>query len=160
MHSFFPLVYILVNKRNDTQTLLRRFWQSGNTRDLQHSGRPRVTLRQQDNHIRLVDLRDRFRTSSLTARSIPGLRPINSRTVRNRVRDHHVRPRRPAIRQIVLPRLTWCRQVVTYMTRSTWSSVVLLECDVVRLSVDELNNTALNNFIPIACSGQISDNNN
>ena len=92
--------------RNMLQTLLRRFWQSGNTRDLQHSGRPRVTLRQQDYHIRLVDLRDRFRTSSLTARSIPGLRPINSRTVRNRVRDHHVRPRRPAIRQIVLPRLT------------------------------------------------------
>ena len=37
------------------------------------SGRPRVTSRQQDNHIRLVHLRDRFQTSNLTARSIPGL---------------------------------------------------------------------------------------
>ena len=92
--------------RNMIQTLLRGLWQSDNTRDHQHSGRPRVTSRQQDNHIRLVDLRDRFRTSSLTTRSIPGLRPINSRTVRNRFRDHHVRSRRPAIRQIVLPRLT------------------------------------------------------
>jgi hypothetical protein len=69
--------------RNTIQSLLRRFWQSGNTRDRQRSGRQRVTSRQQDNHIRLVHLRDRFQTSSLTARSIPGLRPINSRTVRN-----------------------------------------------------------------------------
>jgi hypothetical protein len=51
----------------------------------------------QDNHIRLVHLRNRFQTSNLTARSIPGLRPISSRTVRNRLREHNIRPRRPAI---------------------------------------------------------------
>ena len=59
--------------RNTMQSLLRRFRQSGNTRDRQRSGRPRVTSHQQDNHIRLVHLRYRFQTSSLTARSIPGL---------------------------------------------------------------------------------------
>ena len=57
---------------NTIQSLLivRRFRQSGNTRDRQRSGRPRVTSCQQDDHIRLVHLRDRFQTSSLTTRSI------------------------------------------------------------------------------------------
>ena len=76
----------------------RRFKQSGNTRNHRRSGRPRVTSRRQDNHIRLVHLRNRFQTSNITARSIPGLRPISSRTVRNRLREHNIGPRRPAIR--------------------------------------------------------------
>jgi transposase-like protein len=66
--------------RNTILSLWRRFRQSGNTRDGRRSGRPRVTSRRQDNHIRLVHLRNRLQTSSLTARSIPGLRPISSRT--------------------------------------------------------------------------------
>ena len=42
-----------------------------------------------------MHLRNRFQTSSLTAKSIPGLRPISSRTVRNRIREHNIGPRRP-----------------------------------------------------------------
>jgi hypothetical protein len=80
-------------------SLWRRNRQSGNTRDRRRSGRPRVTSRRQDFHIRLVHLPNRFQTSSLTARSIPGLRPISSRTVRNRFREHNIRQRRPAIVQ-------------------------------------------------------------
>ena len=57
--------------RNTIQSLLRRVRQSGNTRDPQRSGRPPVTSHQQDNHIRLVHMRDRFKTSSLTAGSTP-----------------------------------------------------------------------------------------
>jgi transposase len=99
--------------RNTILSLWRRFRQSGNTRDHRCSGRQRVMSRRQDNHIRLVHLRNRFQTSNLTARSIPGLRLINSRTVRNKLREHNIRPRRPAIRPILLPRhraarLTWC----------------------------------------------------
>ena len=86
------------------QSLLRRFRLSGNTRNRQRSGHPRVTSRQQDNHIRLVHLRDRFETSSLTARSISRLRLISTRTVCNRLRDCHIRPRRQSIRPILLPR--------------------------------------------------------
>jgi transposase len=78
--------------RNTILSLWRRFRQSGNARDRRRSGRPRVTSRRQDNHIRLVHLRNRFQMSSLTARSIPGLRPISSRTVRNRLREHNIRP--------------------------------------------------------------------
>ena len=62
--------------RNTILSLWRRFRQYGNTRDRRCSGRPRGTSRQ-DNHIRLVHLGNRFQTSSLTARSIPGLRPIS-----------------------------------------------------------------------------------
>jgi hypothetical protein len=58
---------------NKILSLWRRFRQFGNTRDSRRSGRPRVTSHRQDNHIRLVHLRNRFQTSSLTARSIPGL---------------------------------------------------------------------------------------
>jgi hypothetical protein len=43
--------------RNSIQSLLRRLRQSGNTKDGQRSGRPRVTSYQQDNHIILVHLR-------------------------------------------------------------------------------------------------------
>jgi hypothetical protein len=41
-----------------------------------------------------------------------------------------------------------------------WSSVVLLKCDVVGLSLDDRNDIRLNNFIPLAYTGQISGDNN
>jgi transposase len=78
--------------RNTILSLWRRFRQSDNTRERRRSSRPRVKSRRQDNHTRQVHLRNRFQTSSLTARSIPGLRPISSRTVRNRLREHNIRP--------------------------------------------------------------------
>ena len=86
-----------------------------------------MTSRQQDNHITLVHLLDRFQTSSLTARSIPGLRQISSRTVRNILRDRQARPRRTAIRPIVLPmhrvsRLTWCRRHLRFK-RQDWTNI-------------------------------------
>jgi hypothetical protein len=74
--------------RNTILSLWRRFRQSVNTRNHRRSGRPRVTSRRQDNHIRLVHLRNRFQKSNLTVRNIPGLRPISSRTVRTRLRGY------------------------------------------------------------------------
>ena len=105
--------------RNTILSLWRRFRQSGSTRDRRRSGHPRVASRRQDNHIRLVHLRNRFQTPNLTTRNIPGLRPISSRTVRNRFREHNIRRRRPAIRPILLPRhraarLTWCRHYLRF----------------------------------------------
>ena len=97
--------------RNTISSLWRRFQQNGKPRDLPQSGRPCVTSRQQDNHIRLTHLRNRFQSSSLTARTIPGLRPISSRTVRNRLREHNIRPRRPAIHPILLQRHRQARLV-------------------------------------------------
>lgn len=48
------------------------------------SGRPRVTTAAQDRFIRLQHLRERFRTTTSTALSIPGGRRISDQTVRNR----------------------------------------------------------------------------
>ena len=127
--------------RNTIQSLLRRVRQSGNTRDPQRSGRPPVTSHQQDNHIRLVHMRDRFKTSSLNARSIPGLRPIYSRTVRNRLRDLYIRPRRPAIRPILLPRhraarMTWCRRHLGFR-RQNWVNILFTDESRLHLNSDD-----------------------
>ena len=112
-------------------SLWRRFGQYGNTRDRRCSGRPRGTSRRQDNHIRLVHLRNRCQTSRLTARSTPGLRPISSRTVRNRLREHNIRPRRPAIRPMLLPRhhaarLTWCRRYLRFRIQD-WANILFTD---------------------------------
>ena len=90
--------------RNTIQNLWRRYQQQGNTRDRPRSGRPRVTSQAQDNHIRVTHLLNRFRAATLTARTIPGLRVISARTVRNSLLEHNIRPRRPAIRPILLQR--------------------------------------------------------
>jgi transposase len=117
--------------RNTILSLWRRFRQSGNTRNHRRSGCPRVTSRRQDNHIRLVHLRNRFQTSNLTVRNIPGLRPISSRTVRNRLREHNIRPRRPAIRPMLLPRhrtarLTWCRRYLRFRIQE-WANILFTD---------------------------------
>ena len=95
--------------RNTIQLLLRRFRQSDNTRDCQRLDRPRVTSRKQDNHTRLVHMRDRFQTSCLTARNIPGLRLISIRTVHNKLCDRHSRPRCPTVYPILRHRLRAAR---------------------------------------------------
>jgi hypothetical protein len=46
------------------------------------------------------------------------------------------------------------------ISHNMWSSVVLLEFDDVVLSLDEQDDIALNNLIPIAYSGQISGDTN
>ena len=68
--------------RNTIQSLLMRYIQSNNTKNRQRSSHPRLTYRQQVNHIKLVHLRYRFQTSIPTARCISGLRSISSRIVR------------------------------------------------------------------------------
>ena len=113
--------------RNSVSALWRRF-QHGNTSEVPRSGRPRVTSIRLDNHIRLIHLRNRFQPAALTARTIPGLRPIRSRTVRNRLCEHNIHPRRPAIRPVLLqrhrqPRLQWCRQHLRFR-RVDWNNVL------------------------------------
>ena len=107
--------------RNTIQSLLRRFRQSGNTRDSLCSGRPHVMSHQQGNHIQLVHLR----------RSIPGLRPISSRTVHNRLRDHPIRLRCPTICPLLLPRhhasrLMWCRHNLRFR-RHDWANILFTD---------------------------------
>ena len=117
--------------RNTIQNFWRRYQQQGNTRDRSHSSRPRVTSQAQDNHIRVTNLLNRFRPATLTARTIPGLRVISARTVRNRLLEHNIRPRRPAIRLILLrrhrnARLPWSRQHLLF-THRDWSGVLFTD---------------------------------
>ena len=89
--------------RNTISALRRRYQQSGNTRDRCRSGRPCVMSLRQDTYIRVTHLRNQLQTAALMARSIPGLRNISPRTVRNRLHERNIRPRRPAIHQVLQP---------------------------------------------------------
>jgi len=53
------------------RSLRWRFAQTGSTRDLPQSGRPRLTYRAQDRYILNQHLRDRFRTATATAAVTP-----------------------------------------------------------------------------------------
>ena len=75
--------------------LCSRFQQTGSTNDRQRSGRPRITTPGQDRYIRVFHLRIRTVAASTTAAGIPGLRRISLQTVRNRLRQHAIRPRMP-----------------------------------------------------------------
>lgn len=117
--------------RNTIQSLWRHFQRSGNTQDRPRSGRPCVTSRQQDNHIRLVHLRNHFQTASLTARSIPGLRPISPRTVRNRLREQNNRLKRPAVRPVLLQchciaKLAWCTRHLRFRIQD-WANILFTD---------------------------------
>lgn len=117
--------------RNTILSLWRRYNQQNNVSDYPRTGRPRVTTQRQDNHIRLTHLRNRFQTASLTARTIPGLRPISSRTVRNRLREHNIRPRRPAIRPVLQPRhrvarLAWARRHLRFRLQD-WNTILFTD---------------------------------
>ena len=79
-------------------------------------------------HIRVTHLRNRLQTAALTARSIPGLRNVSPRTVRNRLRERNIRPRRPAIRPVLqrrhrVARLAWCRAHLRF-TRRDWARIL------------------------------------
>ena len=76
--------------KNTIQALWRRFQQFGTVRDRRRAGCPRLMSRQQDNHIRLVHLRNCFQTASLTVRTIHGLRVISHRTVQNRLHERRI----------------------------------------------------------------------
>ena len=79
--------------------LWRRFRATDTTDDRPRAGRPRVTTPQQDRHIRLTHLRDRFRTATHTALETPGTHNniicASNVTVRNRLWDANLRARRP-----------------------------------------------------------------
>ena len=124
--------------RNTISSLWRRFQTTGSISDRPRSGRPCVTSHSQDQYIRVTHLRNRFQVASGTARTIPGLRPIHPRTVRNRLQEHHIRPRQPCVRTLLLPRhraerLRWSRAHLSWRLRE-WEAVLF--SDESRFSLD------------------------
>ena len=77
--------------------------ETGRTADRPRSGRPCVTTPAQDQYIRTLDLRDRYRMATTTARVTPGMQnsSISAQTVRNRLREAGLRACRPVVRQVL-----------------------------------------------------------
>ena len=92
---------------NVDQSTISRLWntfqQTGSTNDRQRSGRPRITTHGKNRYIRVFHLRNRTVAASTTAAGILGLRRISSQTVRNRLRQHSIRPRRPYFGAVLTP---------------------------------------------------------
>ena len=86
--------------------LVQRLRATGRLTDRPRSGRPRVTTQRQDRRIRLVHLRNRLRTATETAREVIGIhgRRVCPTTVRNRLREFDLRPRRPYVGPNLSPR--------------------------------------------------------
>ena len=75
----------------------------------------------------MVHLRERLRTASLTARSIPSLRRISPRTLSNRLRERGIRPRRPVLQQRHrVARFGWCRRHI-HFTQQYWARILFTD---------------------------------
>ena len=99
-----------------TSRLVQRLRATGRLTDHLRSGRPRITTQRQDRRIRLVHLRNRLRTATETAREVIGTHGhrVCPRTVRNRLQEFDLRPRRPYIGPNLTPmrrqrRVQWLR---------------------------------------------------
>ena len=86
------------------------------------------TIPVQDRYIRLMHLRDRFRTATSTASQIPGLRRISSQTVISCLRQAGLVTRRPVRRNVLTAhhlagRLQCCQEHIR-RRRAQWSTVL------------------------------------
>ena len=93
-----------------------RFQQTGSSIDRPRSLRPLITIPGQDRYIRVFQIRNRTVFAATTAVGIPGLRRISSQTVRNRLRRHGIKPRRPYFGAVLTPlhrreRVRWCNRL-------------------------------------------------
>ena len=107
--------------------LIQRYGVTGRTADRPRCGRPRVTTANEDRHLRILHLRNRFLT--VTSSTATGLGHVISRhTVRRRLRQHGIRAYRPfremtLTRQHLHQRLHWARQFQRWQQRS-WQCVL------------------------------------
>jgi transposase len=110
----------IARTENVNQSTISRLWnrfqQTGSTNDRPRSGRPRITTPGQDCYIRVFHLRNRTVAATATAVGIPGLRRISSQTIRNRLRQYGIRPRRPYFGAVLTlvhrrERARWCNRL-------------------------------------------------
>ena len=120
--------------------LVQRLIATGRLTDRPRSGRPRVTTQRQDRRICLVHLRNRLRTATETAREVIGThgRHVCPRTVRNRLREFDLRPRRPYVGPNLTPRrrqrrMQWLRAHAPNRFRlADWRRVLAIFASAVR----------------------------
>ena len=116
--------------------LLRKFEETGDVKDRPKSGRPKTTTPIEDQHIRLIALRDRFsaapiiRSTILQRRGL-GARPFSIQTVRNRLHRRGLRSRIAAKKPLLLPhhrraRLEWANRHGRW-SRAQWRDVLFTD---------------------------------
>ena len=88
------------------RSLRRRFVQTRSTEDFPRSGRPRVTMPEQDRYILNQHLRNRFLTATAAASVTPGTHNprISAQTVRNRLAENNLCARRPYVGTVLMDR--------------------------------------------------------
>ena len=98
--------------------------------DLRRAPRRRVTTQAQDNRIRTQHLRRRTQPAERTAAATIGIhrRPISGQTVRNRLRERGIRPRRQYVGPVLQPRhrlarTNWAQRHRNW-PRHQWANVV------------------------------------
>ena len=104
---------------------------TGTVRDTPRSGRPCVTNQAEDRHLRVVHLRNRFKTASSTAREWTGQHQISRYTVKRRLKVHGIVARRAAERCALLvghrqARLNWARLHRAWIDQQ-WDRVIFTD---------------------------------
>ena len=84
--------------------LKTKFQATGTVKDRQRSGRPRVTTRRENRHIRTTHLRDRFKSAIETSREFRPARPVSRWTISRRLRASGIYARVPVQRILLRPR--------------------------------------------------------
>ncbi len=125
------------------RNLVERYNQTGAVDDRPRAGRGRVTTPRQDRHIRLLHLRNRFRSASQTAQETPGIHNprISSSTVHRRLHEHQLRARRPVRGNPLTPvrrrnRYAWTHQRRNW-NQQQWNSVLF--SDESRFCIDHVD---------------------
>lgn len=110
--------------------LHQRFLQTNTVRERPRSGRPRATTRREDRLVAIEALRRRTVTANHLRQHLRVATGTNvsDQTIRNRLRQRNLRPRRQAVRPRLLPRHraardAWARHHRQW-TRQQWSSVL------------------------------------
>ena len=106
-----------------------RYNYTGNTGDTPRSDGRRATAAVQVRYIRLMHVRDRFRTAASTASHIRGLRRISSQTAISHPRQAGHQARRPVRRNVLTAhhhteRLRRCQELIT-RRRAQWRTVLV-----------------------------------
>ena len=92
---------------NASQSTISRLWnrfqQTGSTNDRQKERKTSHIYPWRVRYIRVFHLRNRTVAASTAAAGIPGLRRFSSQTVRNRLRQHGIIPRRSYFGAVLTP---------------------------------------------------------
>lgn len=132
-HSLRDICALEKVSLNGVQYTLKRNRIFGTVKNVQRSGRPRVTTKQEDNFIRVTSKRDRFKTAPEIRSQLNGTRDVgvSVSTVKRRLKDANLKGRiaakKPLLRTInKKKRLAWAKQHKSW-TPAKWKKVLFTD---------------------------------